>query len=298
MVRLSKCLLIAAVTLGFVFGAAGRVNADIVVRATASLNLSNNSLFGTLDLTTGQFAQSNALSGTVLSLTAGPTGALFAGLPDGHLYTLSGSGVLSQFGSITAPVPPGGFQNGFWGLANVGPNGFFAINVNDFPFTLDRITPDANSLNVVGSLGSTAAVAVFGTGGLAVGPDGALYYNATTVAGVDQLYRVNPATGVATAIGSGLGTLNNDALTLVTANGTLYGVDTFALSSFSPIQIYTINTTTGVATYTGVNVTGLAPGYTLDTVAAIPEPSPLLLAGAVALLGLGCASRGLKGATA
>ncbi len=69
-----------------------------------------------------------------------------------------------------------------------------------------------------------------------------------------------------TAIGTGENTLNNDPLTLVAAGGQIYGIDTASVSgSELGIPIYTVDTTTGVATPTGVSVTGLHRGFTLDT---------------------------------
>ena len=72
---------------------------------------------------------------------------------------------------------------------------------------------------------------------------------------------MNTTTGAATAVGSGLGT--TDPLALVSVGSTLYGIDTFMPSNPS---IYTIDTTTGVATEIGT-VSGLPTGYTLDTMA-------------------------------
>ena len=64
-------------------------------------------------------------------------------------------------------------------------------------------------------------------------------------------------------------TFDNDPLTLVDTAGRLYGIDTVEATGSGPINIYTINTATGVATATGVTVAGLPSGYTLDTAASI-----------------------------
>ncbi len=87
---------------------------------------------------------------------------------------------------------------------------------------------------------------------------------------------MNTTTGAATAVGSGLGT--SDPLALVSVGTTLYGVDTFIPSTPS---IFTIDTTTGVATEIGT-VSGLPAGYTLDTMAyaaSVPEPATITLLG-------------------
>ena len=83
----------------------------------------------------------------------------------------------------------------------------------------------------------------------------------------------------ATAAGSGLGT--TDPLALASVGSTLYGFDTFIPSAPS---IFTINTTTGAATEIGT-VSGLPTGYTLDTLASVPEPSAITLLG-TGMLGL------------
>ena len=112
----------------------------------------------------------------------------------------------------------------------------------------------------------------FNSGNLAFGPNGNLYFDVwPTPSNVATLYQVNTTTGAATAVGSGLG--STDPLALVSVGSTLYGIDTFVPSDPS---IFTINTTTGVATDIGT-VSGLPTGYTLDTLASVPEPSTFTL---------------------
>jgi hypothetical protein len=278
-----EALFVAAV--GFMVGASGRVEADVIVYATGDNGLT--ATFGTLDLTTGQYIQSGTPSQIVASLTSGPGGTLYAGVTDyktgnQHLYTISASGALTQFGTATSS--PSGV--GFWGLAYAGSSGFYAVDATR-PSNFDRIAADGNSLSVVGTL----PTALLSQGELAYGPDGSLYYTSASLSSA-QLYRVDPLTGAATAVGTGLHTFDNNPLTLVTAGGQLYGIDNGGGSPLG-IPIYTINTTTGLATPTGAYVTGLPSGYTLDTAApqsAVPEPSTLTLAvigfGGFALAGL------------
>ena len=45
-------------------------------------------------------------------------------------------------------------------------------------------------------------------------------------------------------------TFDNDGLTLVNTGGQLYGIDTYQATRSGSINIYTINTATGVATAT------------------------------------------------
>jgi hypothetical protein len=270
-----------AAVLVLTLGAATWAKADAMVYATADNGTTN--VFGTMDLTTGQFTQISATTPLFASLTAGTGGTLFgaAGNLNFNLYTMSTLGAPSQFGTVTAPTATPTIANGFLGLASEGASGFFADNVsgttNPFTYTLEHISADGTSSSVVGTLGTSFGS--FNSGNMAFGPNGALYFNAWTTTDVTTLYSVNTTTGLATAVGSGLG--STDPLALVTYGTTLYGIDTFAPTSPA---IYTIDTTTGVATEIGT-VSGLAAGYTLDTMAsAVPEPGSRTLLGIGALV--------------
>ncbi len=254
-------------------GAAAETRADSVVYATADNGTTN--LFGKMDLTTGQFTQISTTTPLFGSLTVGPGGTIYGG--EGNLNynlaTISPSGVPSQFGTVTAPSN----SYGFTGLASAGAAGFYAINQvgslpGPFSATLEHISADGNSSSVVGTL--STSFWSFNSGNLAFGPNGNLYFNVwPTPSNVATLYQVNTTTGAATAVGSGLGT--TDPLALATVGSTLYGIDTFIPSTPS---IFTINTTTGVATEIGT-VSGLPTGYTLDTLASVPEPATITLLG-------------------
>ena len=84
-------------------GAAAETRADNVVYATADNGTTN--LFGTMDLTTGQFTQIATTTPLFGSITVGAGGTLYGG--EGNLNynleTISPAGVTSQFGSATAP---------------------------------------------------------------------------------------------------------------------------------------------------------------------------------------------------
>jgi hypothetical protein len=267
----------AAVLLLTLGAAAAR--ADNVVYATADNGTTN--LFGTVDLTTGQFTQISTTTPLFGSLTIGPGGTLYGG--EGNLNynlaTISPSNVPSQVGTVTAP----GSSFGFTGLASARAAGFYAIDQTGalpgpFSATLEHISADGTSSSVVGTL--STSFWSFNSGNLAFGPDGRLYFDVwSTSSDVTTLYTVNTTTGAATAIGSGLGSA--DPLALVTVGTTLYGIDTFVPTSPT---IYTINTTTGAATEIGT-VSGLPSGYTLDTLAgSVPEPGTITLLGTGTLL--------------
>jgi hypothetical protein len=267
----------AAVLLLTLGAAAAR--ADNVVYATADNGVTN--LFGTIDLTTGQFSQISTTTPLFGSTTIGPGGTIYGG--EGNLNynldTISPTGVPSQFGTVTAPSN----SYGFTGLASAGAAGFYAIDQvgslpGPFSATLEHISADGTSSSVVGTLGTSFWS--FNSGNLAFGPNGSLYFNVWPTSSKDTtLYQVNTTTGVATAVGSGLGA--PDPLALVTVGTTLYGIDTFVPTSPT---IYTINTTTGAATEIGT-VSGLPSGYTLDTLAgSVPEPGTITLLGTGTLL--------------
>ncbi len=162
--------------------------------------------------------------------------------------------------------------------------GFYGVHSADGLDYFVQIASNGNRITTPFNLPNTST---YDSGSLAYGPDGKLYLD--SVGSTAQLYQVNVAAETLTAVGTGLGLPGTHALTLGTANGQLYGVDTIqAAGPGSPIDIYTVNTTTGVASATGVHVTGLSSGYTIDTIAAlsVPEPGTLTLGLIGSLFGL------------
>jgi hypothetical protein len=259
-------------------GATVQTRADSVVYATADNGTTN--LFGTMDLTTGQFTQIATTTPLFGSLTQGSSGTLYggAGNLNLNLYSISPSGTPSQVGTVAAPND----SYGFTGLASEGAAGFFGVaqvgNIpGPFSATLEHISADGTSFSVVGTMG--VSFGSFNSGNLAFGPNGTLYFDAWNASYSSTLYAVSTTTGLATAVGSGLGSA--DPLALVSVGATLYGIDTFVPTN---PEIYTINTTTGVATEIGT-VSGLSSGYTLDTMGGtVPEPASIFLLGTATLL--------------
>ncbi len=226
-------------------------------------------LFGTMDLTTGQFTEISATSPLVDSLAASPGGTLYAWGDDTNLYTISPAGATSQDVAIT---PPGSSYR-VLGIASAGAAGFFANSVTpngDGTFTsiLDHMSADGTSISPIGTMG--ASFDTSNTGDLAFAPNGTLYFDTENASGVPTLYSVNTTNGAATAVGSGLN--EPKPLTLVSVGTVLYGIDTY--SPTNP-AIYTIDTTTGVATYVAT-VTGLGTGYFLDTMALQTASMPAI----------------------
>jgi hypothetical protein len=229
-----------------------------------------NNLFGTLDPTTGQFSQIATTTPLFFAITTGQGGQIYgADVNSGNLFTISASGVTTQYGNVTAP-------DIFYGLAYSSSAGnFFADNLNQTNVTLYSIAGDGNSSSFVGQIAGPNS-GFFPTGNLAFGPGGNLYFNYSSDlnnGGANStLYTVNTSTGGLTAIGSGLGT---DILALFSDGTTLYGVDSIATSG---IGVFTINTTTGVASQVST-VTGL-PGsgdYFVDTAtSSVPDTGSTL----------------------
>ena len=240
----------------------------------ATADNGSTDLFGMLNLSTGQFTQVASSSTIIGGLTVGGNGTLYGVALNGALYTISPTGVDTRYGTTTLSSSSGAI-----GLAYAG-SGFLADGVADNTLNLYSIPAGGNSSSVVGPLQTPADETPGGS--LAFGPGGTLYFDENPVGNTDspaELFSVNPATGAKTAIGTELGTV---ILSLVSTATTLYGIDTVDTSK---IGIYTINTTTGVATQVST-VEGLPTGYELDTAAA-PEPSTW------AVLGLGSAGLGL-----
>jgi hypothetical protein len=234
------------VLLAFVFFGLATAHASTVY-ITAD-NLEGMNLFGTLDVSTGQFSQIASTDPLFLALTAGPGGKIYgADANSGHLFTIRASGATTQYGSVTAP-------SAFYGLAYSRAAGnFFADNLDPMNVTLHSITGNGNRSSLVGQIAGPNS-GFFPTGNLAFGPGGNLYFNySSDVAngGANStLYTVNTSTGALTAVGSGLG---SDILALFSDGNTLYGIDANVTSD---IGVFRIDTTTGVATQVSI-VTGL-----------------------------------------
>jgi hypothetical protein len=273
---ISRWAVVAATFLAVLGGSIQQAAADVVVYATTSANGGSNSTLGILDLTTGQFTATVGLSKTFVSLTPASGGTFYGGAIGGGLYNITTSGTVTPFGSVAGH---------YWGLAHGAP-GIYGANFSTT--NLDKIASGGSSATPLGPLPS----GISGSGVLTFGPNGNLYGDfVNPSSGALTLYQFDTSTGAATRIGSGLNTAFNDTLTLVSAGGTLYGIDTIQAEGFNPINIYTIDTTTGVATANGATVNGLPTGWTLDTAAAVPEPATLTMAAIGIVFGLGVACR-------
>jgi hypothetical protein len=227
-------------------------HARTTVYVTAD-NGAGTNLFGTLNLETGKFTQIAQTTPLFYALSAGPEGRIYgADVNTGSIFTISTRGVTIPYGSVTAP----GYQYsgtslyGFFGLAyKRWEDNLFAVNVDPMHVSLYRIGKHGRTQTDIGII-EGPNTGIFFSGSLALGPHGKLYFDFIPASG-PQLYMIDQFNGAPTPIGSGLGT---DVLTLFSDGTKLFGIDT---DTISEIGIYVINIETGVATPTGVVVTGL-----------------------------------------
>jgi hypothetical protein len=228
--------------------------ADVVVYAGAYFEQ-----YGTLDLNTGVFTQ--------LGSPGDQTGF---GELGGKLYTGDVEGDTSSVnpanGSDTF-IGTGGTTYDTFGSTGTG---LYAVShpTGANPFLTYSVNPTTGVATLLGSTGQDINPNG-GTAGLSAGSN-TLYW--TWTSGPHSiLYSLNTTTGFANAIG------DTDAIigALVYVNGTLYGEDV----TDGAIDI--LNTSDGLATPTGVTVSGLTRTDILygmaPLIASTPEPSSLVL---------------------
>ena len=173
-----------------------------------------------------------------------------------------------RYASVTAP-------SAFYGLAYSRSAGkFFADDLSPTNVNLHSITKDGNSSSFVGQLAGPNS-GFFPTGNLVFGPGGNLYFNYSSdlINGSNStLYTVNTSTGALTAIGTGLGS----GILALFSNGTaLYGIDA---NLTSDIGVFSIDTTTGMATRVST-LTGLpSDNFFVDAAAALTPDTGSTLA--------------------
>jgi hypothetical protein len=248
-----------------------------VAKADSMAYMSTNNLgdFGVIDLNTGVFSKLGN-SGQELAGLGVATGALYGtSQGNGTLYTMSPtSGALTQVGTPTT-IPYDDFGSTTTGLYAVGGDA-----------NLYSINPATGAATSIGPTGIANIGASFGN----------LSTNSSSLylASADQLYTLNTSTGAATLIGP-MGAFAIAAL--VEEGGVLYaGGNPAGGNPPSPEAVYTVDPTTGAATFvadvTGepandLEFFGLAPD---PLVAAVPAPPigrglPVLVAVGVVLLG-------------
>jgi hypothetical protein len=216
--------------------------------------------FGTIDLNTGVFTLL-ATPGVTLAGLVATNGTLYGAdfnQSASNLYSVNpANGSLTAIGSSSVNYDDFGATTG---------GGLFAVGMDDNLYSIDP---------------STGAASLVGATGLTLSGQRSLSNNGSTLFFSDDanLYTLNTSTGAATLVGD-MGGAEFDALIL--DGGVLYG----ASAPDAPLQVDTINTTTGVAT-AGPDITGTTSIF--FGLAPSPIPSSVPEPGSVGLLGMAIA---------
>jgi hypothetical protein len=232
-------------------------------------NLANNptNLFGKVDLATGAFTQTSALSfipAGLAEIGSNLYTSVFIGGTDLSFYQLNPS-----TGGVTA-ISNSGLGGGEFDAIGSTLNTIYALD--DF-FNLYSINPTTGAATLIGPTGLTPTVGYQ----LSTGSSTLYFGNA------DELYSLNTSTGAATDIGPTVpseGGIDG----LVDENGVLYGG--FTSNGLPPSAFYSIDPTTGASTFLAGQDSAVGLVYGLAP--PIPEPFTLSIfgagvAGAVAL---------------
>jgi hypothetical protein len=226
-----------------------------------AFNIGSNGTFGTLDLTTGALSQTENSGITPAGL--GEIGStLFTAASEGAgLYSANTvTGDLTQISSL------GLNGAGFNSLGST-TTGLYAL---DNSFNLYSINPTTGAANFNGPTGA-ATGALPGSYGFSLSTGSSTLYFED---GFD-LYSLNTTTGSGTLIGQS-GAPGIGFNSLVSENGTLYGVNSSDILPYN--TLYMINTSTGVGTLdTSLNPDVAVASWGLAPAFAVPEPDERML---------------------
>jgi hypothetical protein len=242
--------------------------ADSIVYVTTSQSGYVGGTFGTLDLGTGAFTLIATESTTLSGLGVAGDG-LYGSAAGGSTFY----GVDPANGDLTA-IGNSGFDSNVTGSTSSGIFGTDegVVQGDNLLISLYAIDPGTGGSRLLGDTNITFIVNE-GSGGMSNGSS-TLYYETTSPNGARDtiLYSLNTVTGVASEIGdTGLPYPGLEAM--VFADGTLYAAG-------NNDDLYTLNTTTGQATYLE-GITGLSAGTEIVGMAQlpsdVPEPATLTL---------------------
>lgn len=159
----------------------------------------------------------------------------------------------------------------------------YAIDQNS-PAGVYSLTPPSTTINPIGPTSIASP-----DGLLAFSPKGTLYTDSFNISG-DALYSIDRKTGQSTPIGTGFGAGIGIATGLF-LNGTFFGFG--GNFNDNSLDVYTINTSTGLATVYGTYSLGTGDNSEILGVAlapsSVPEPSTLLM-GIASIVLMGMAS--------
>jgi hypothetical protein len=294
----TKSLLIGSLSLVIFHGA---LSADPITYVV-SAGLTGNGQLGTVDLLTGAYRQIGPIEPDgYFGLAAGPNGSLLAGTYAANLDSINpATGVPTQIGPTglgpcvipSSACGPNTYST-LGGLAGT----IYAADFHNDLYTINPLTGAATQLSansgipaipfIPASLNPDGTinfydVAIWGAGGGLYATFDAIAFDLNSLSVVStlvapELYRINPATGIATTIGAtdlGIGAV-------VYINGTSYAFNDLTN------QITTIDLSSGATTF----VSNFDPAAgVIQGAAATPEPCSIVLA-ASALIGFAFLSR-------
>lgn len=225
----------------------------------AYAEVSEGSLWGTVDLTTGTFTQLGTNAGLIGLGEVGGT-IYGVGVMGGH-----GTGTLYRVNPLDGSLTTVGTGAASFDMIGSTATGLYGI---DYSMNLYSIDPTTGADTLIGSTG----LSLPDHNGLSTGANG-LYVFAQYGAAAPNMYSINLLTGGATLAGSSAAVFGP-----VYENGHLYA------ETPTPFQINTVDPATAVNTF----VSNVAGGGTFDGMVAlnsVPEPSYVLVL-LVAIVGL------------
>lgn len=217
----------------------------------------DNNMLVQIDPTTGVYANLGTITGSnspsnFLGIANGPAGSIYGiDTTNGELYRLSTNGAILGTIDINSGGVVSNFSEG--DMTFNGSTGYVDNTAGGGSPGLFSFTTSAGSLTS-GPIGGVTTPTFDGLAFIGSTLYGLLAGDGTSTGGGTQLYTINTSTGAATAVGSGTGIALGAGYNfggLAYSGSVLYAEVSAATSFPSTIEkayLYTINTTTGVAT--------------------------------------------------